>query len=470
MKWMHHICCLVTFLAIICSSSSQESPKPSTSSRTIQSPPQSTQQPPAPATTPTASDSCNAGYLLQGPLVGPPGRDGAPGRDGVSVPGRDGLPGSPGLPGPAGPPGAPGSPDPSAVSLDELRKIIRVITKDELKNLTLEDHEPVNVVVNCNKQCPVTYPITSPPNCPPSTPTPQTNQSTPRPTPTSRPVSPKPTQNGSCAQGLTRHDPSLSCRHILLCNPYLPSGYYWIRTKYRPNLNNGLVHVYCHMEEDICGIRGVMRVALLNMTDTQVKCPFPLILTNQSGKRICHSPVSGATFSSVEFDAYHINYTFVCGRAIGYSRYATYGYYYSTSTYKTIDSPYAAGLSITYKIKHQRNHIWTYAAGYRESSANSANCPCAAKPGRNSPHFVGNSYYCESAPHVTPVQRWNTTNPLWDGQGCYTGSNCCGNSRMPWFWTTLPQATSSDIEVRLMDPQTHPYGTVGLEELELYIY
>ena len=155
---MDVICCLVIFPAVICSTS-QESSQPSTSSRTIQSPPQSTQQPPA--STPRASDSCNAGYLLQGPLVGPPGRDGAPGRDGVSVPGRDGVLGSPGLPGPAGPPSAPGSPGPSAVSLDELRKLICVITKDELKKLTLEDCEPLNVVVNCNKQCPVTYPVTS---------------------------------------------------------------------------------------------------------------------------------------------------------------------------------------------------------------------------------------------------------------------------------------------------------------------
>ena len=45
-------------------------------------PKQSTQPPPSPT---TSSEQCNGGYLLQGPLVGPPGRDGVAGRDGLPV-------------------------------------------------------------------------------------------------------------------------------------------------------------------------------------------------------------------------------------------------------------------------------------------------------------------------------------------------------------------------------------------------
>ena len=65
------------------------------------------------------AQKCNAGRLSMGPLLGPPGRDG--------------------LPGPAGPPGVPGSPGPSGVNLDELREIVRLMAKEELKNLTSED-------------------------------------------------------------------------------------------------------------------------------------------------------------------------------------------------------------------------------------------------------------------------------------------------------------------------------------------
>ena len=76
-----------------------------------------------------------------GPLVGPPSRDGIPGHSGP--PGHEGVAGRDGLPGPAGPPGAPGSPAPSGVNLDELREIVRLMAKEELKNLTSEDREPV---------------------------------------------------------------------------------------------------------------------------------------------------------------------------------------------------------------------------------------------------------------------------------------------------------------------------------------
>ena len=73
------------------------------------------------------------------------------------------------------------------------------------------------------------------------------------------------------------------------------------------NLNRGIVRVYCHMEPDICGVAGVMRVAFLNMTDTRANCPYPLTLVTQSGKRMCVSPTSGAQFSTVEFGTYSID-------------------------------------------------------------------------------------------------------------------------------------------------------------------
>ena len=86
------------------------------------------------------AQKCNAVCLPMGPLLGSPGRDGVAGRDGLS--------------GPAGPPGAPGSPGTSGVNLDELREIVRLMAKEELKNLTSEDREPVKVVVEYDKLCP----------------------------------------------------------------------------------------------------------------------------------------------------------------------------------------------------------------------------------------------------------------------------------------------------------------------------
>ena len=404
-----------------------------------------------------SAQKCNVGRLPMGPLLGSPGRDGIPGRNGD--PGRDGLPG------PAGPPGAPGSPGPSGVNLDELREIVRLMAKEELKNLTSEDREPVKVVVEYDKLCPATDPTS----------TPTSNNSTQQPTtqPTLIPTTYRPPltcipRNGSCG-GLTAYEPAMSCQQILLCNPASPSGYYWISFTNHSILNNGIVRVYCHMEPDICGVAGVMRVAFLNMTDTTVHCPPPLVQLTQSGKRICISPTSGSQFTTLDFATYNMAYNYVCGRAVGYSKYQNRGFQFSSNSYRSIEQPYVSGLSITCRINSQRNHIWSFAAGNRASSGSTANCPCDVG-GTGPPSFVDHNYYCEAATHSTPTNTWHTSNPLWDGKGCYSGSSCCDNSRYPWFMTALPETTNSDIQVRWMDPQGHGYGIVGIEQLELYVY
>ena len=432
----------------------------------------STQPSPSPTTSP---EQCTAGYLLQGPLVGPPGRDGVTGRDGAT--GRDGLPG------PAGPPGAPGSPGPSGVNLDELREIVRLITKEEMKNLTSTDGEQVKVVVEYDKLCPtptivpgstVTTTVTvttvattlATNNVPTSSPSSKRPKSPPT---ISIPITTSPTAETKthCAQGLTRNDPILSCSEALLCNPNLKSGYYWLRARH-PSRNYEILHrVYCHMEEDICGIRGMTRIAYLNMNDTDSTCPSSLVNTTQSGKRMCYSPFTGPLFSSVEYETFGINYNFVCGKAVGYGYNTPHAFYYGARSYTSIDQPYVEGLSISQYTKHNRVHIWTFAAGYQESGSSAYNCPCATYSGSTSPNFVGKNYYCESGSHSTPDNKWYTANPLWDGEGCYYASRCCDNSRQPWFLRALPETANSDIEVRCMRPSG---SGVGIEQLEIYIF
>ena len=424
---------------------------------------QTPQPSPSPSPSPS-SEQCNARHLPMGPLVGAPGRDGTPGRDGIA--GRDGLPG------PAGPPGALGSPGPSGVNLDELREIVHLMAKEELKNLTSEDREPVKVVVEYDRMCSTTNSPTAPPTRNPLTRTPTKSSNTTKQPSPSRPLPTRPPVNGSCAQGLTRDDPALSCNDILLCNPYLPSSYYWITTRHQPNWNNVIVEVYCHMEGDSCGMRGLIRVAHLNMSDPSVNCPRQLITTTQSGKRMCTSPVLGPHFSTVVFNTYNINYSFVCGRAIGYARFGPHAFAYSTKgSYKTIDQAYVDGLSITYRVDGERKHIWSLAGGWADpGNGNPANCPCAGRSTYNPPYFVNDDHYCESGSHSTPSSgKWYMENPLWDGQGCHSSSRCCDNQRLPWFWRTLPENTDSGIEVRWMRPTATSSYDVGIAFLELYI-
>ena len=112
-----------------------------------------------------------------------------------------------------------------------------------------------------------------------------------------------------------------------------------------------------------------------------------------------------------------------------------------------------------------RNHIWTFAAG--RSKDYNYNCPCADPyPGRAAPPFVGENYFCESGNTGPNELQWYLDDPLWDSQGCASGSTCCDRGG-PWFTTTLSQEVSNDNEVRWCTDFRGEES--GVEQLEIYI-
>ena len=332
------------------------------------------------------------------------------------------------------------------------------MAKEELKNLTSEDREPVKVVVEYDKLCPTNETT-------PSTPTYNPLKSSPTPKePNSLPTLPTRTTR-RCAQGLTRSDPGQSCRDIYQCNPHLSSGYYWITTKHRKRYYEILHFVYCQMEDKNCGLRGMMRVGFLNMTDSAVSCPPSLIMTNQSGKRLCISSVGRDQFFSVEYQTYNKRYEYVC---------TPHAFYFSNPgrrMFTSIDQPYVAGLSITYRANGKRKHIWSFAGGAYGKPPSGNNCPCGYGGDRPPPYVANNNYYCEASRLIASKERiWYMNNTLWDGKDCYPTSRCCDNRCQPWFLTALPDRVNTNIEVRWMDPQYRSNGMVGIELLELYVY
>ena len=161
----------------------------------------------------------------------------------------------------------------------------------------------------------------------------------------------------------------------------------------------------------------------------------------------------------------------MCGRAVGYSYYHPCGFY--MSGWQKLDGAYVSGLSITHGSPDNRTHVWTYAGGFHEESyAQSHNCPCSKRPGKHSPSYVGDNFYCESATSLPPPapQRWFTENTLWDNEDCPPESNCCNTPRAPWFVRDLNTTISNDIEVRWCTTQGLHYDRVGTEELEIYVY
>ena len=278
-------------------------------------------------------------------IAGPPGPAGQNGRDGVAGP--PGPAGQNGRDGVAGPPGPPG--DSAMGDIDNVREIIRLLAREELYNLSQQicNNDPVKVVVECASATGGT-----PTFCP----------------------------------GFTAEYPAESCGAILDCNPSAPSGYYWITNGAQPHV------MYCYMEADKCGVRGVMRVAHIDMRNTSVNCPAPLTQYQlDSGERVCGSTTTARTScDSVIFPTHHLSYQHVCGRAVGFSYFHPCAFhYYKHGGQNTIDHAYVAGLSITYGSQNGRNHIWTYVGGFQESESHDCNCPCAANPGVSSPPFVG---------------------------------------------------------------------------------
>ena len=255
--------------------------------------------------------------------------------------------------------------------------------------------------------------------------------------------------------------PATSCREIYDCNSTTPSGYYWIR-----NATGDAIQVYFLMETTDCGDTrgGWMKAASINMTDRANSCPEGLTTYFPSeNKRLCSSILSNGGCSSVIYPVHGVSITKVCGRALGYQ-------YRDTDAFNLgvhpIDSDYVEGVSLTYGTP--RNHIWTFAAGQsKDYYYPEDNCPCAPTPGSAPPSFVGENYFCESGNPGPFETQWYLDDPLWDSQGCASGSSCCDRGG-PWFTTTLGQEVSADIEVRMCKDDVNE--SVGLEELEIYVY
>ena len=278
------------------------------------------------------------------------------------------------------------------------------------------------------------------------------------------------TQHGEgCTLGLTKEQPADSCYHIFTCNPQGQSGIYWIRNG--PTVEEGAHQFFCELEEERCGLRGLMKVAHISTSEPSSTCPPPLAQYWAYGIKVC-GPVINGGCDSVVFPVHGVEYNYVCGRAVGYSFYYPLGFYYGADASYTIDQHYLSGLSITHGVPGSRNHIWSYAAGWREDISYVYNCPCSAhsRPEPLTPDYVGDHYYCDTATYYTPKVEWYTNNTLWDGKDCYPGSNCCDNDRLPWFWRTLPQETTDDVEVRWCSSSGIGYDKVSTELLEVFVY
>ena len=255
-------------------------------------------------------------------------------------------------------------------------------------------------------------------------------------------------------------NPASSCK---LLPQGSPSGHYWIQ-----HTGTGYANLeYCDMTRTCCNSTGGwMRVANLNMTDTNQHCPsgFRLIA---SPKRTCGTP--GSSCVSTTFPLNGVKYSKVCGKIIGYQYGSPDAFGWIRGL--TIDNGYVDGVSLTHG-QTPRKHIWTFAAAVDETRSNYYVCPCTKPDATYTgvvPPFIGQDYFCDTGSRYTVRSQFYSADPLWDGSGCGSTSSCCGFNNPPWFCKQLPQPTSDDIELRVCVNEALSNEDVALETIEIFV-
>lgn len=218
-----------------------------------------------------------------------------------------------------------------------------------------------------------------------------------------------------------------------------------------------------------CGGPSWTRVAFLDMTDPGQQCPPGLNLTTRASIRTCGSSHIADNECSSTFFAVRRAYSQVCGRIRGYQFGRVTSFNMATEVNQGIDDAYVNGVSLTHNGGGGREHIWTFGNGYGEQNPfGFSNYLCSCDGGPTPPSYVGQNYFCESGSVDGLDHRFFVDDPLWDGEGCVSGT-CCELNNPPFFNTTLPASSTDDIELRIC--HTAPSGTQDfpIELIELYI-
>ena len=248
--------------------------------------------------------------------------------------------------------------------------------------------------------------------------------------------------------GTDSSHPAKSCRDIYINNMASrgQSGYYWIKTddEYR---------VYCDMELTCGGITGGwMRIANIDTTQGD-HCPTGWKKITQP-RSLCRGSGDTAGCYSAYFSNDKAEYNSICGKLRGYQKASPDGFHTDT----TIDKPYLDGVSIT--VGNPRKHVWSFAVG-NWYGVHANNCPCTSTTAKRPPVFVKDHYYCESG--------GAESDPLWDGRGCPSSSNCCSTLGAPWFYRHFTEPESGAVEVRICHDQEYSDEATLLEQVELYV-
>ena len=103
------------------------------------------------------------------------------------------------------------------------------------------------------------------------------------------------------------------------------------------------------------------------------------------------------------------------------------------------------------------------------------NCPCTNTRYNwpyQLPSFIQNNYFCDTGntgPGFGNGDTYYSNDPLWDGAGYGADSTSCQFNSPPWFYSSLPQATTDDVEVRLCFEVQANNENTNIYLMEIYV-
>ena len=266
-------------------------------------------------------------------------------------------------------------------------------------------------------------------------------------------------------EGNSETNPAASCNELL--GRGQNSGYYWIHAN-----GTSAVEIYCDMNRQFWWL-GVCSLPQHDRPHTAMSRSVER--SHNSNEDLQKSCSFQHKFSCIQH-FWDTLLTIVCvGQLLGTNleHLKHFGFYGNNPSNYNLGNNYVDGVSVTYGQGGQRRHIWTFVGAkgeYYQTNVCTCTTPNAVIPA--SPPWVGTDYFCETGMTTPQESVFYSQDPLWDGQGCGPTSTCCSYYQPPWFCKQLSEATSENIEVRLMTSASATllrHEDTPIELMELYI-
>lgn len=219
------------------------------------------------------------------------------------------------------------------------------------------------------------------------------------------------------------------------------------------------------------------RIAYLNMSDYTQQCPSTWFYLSTPIRGCGRMSSSRPSCDSTVYSSGGRSYSQVCGRINGYQFASPNGLNATLTKNIGLESYYLDGISLTRGAPGAREHVWSFVNAYYELTPGHTTaewvCPCMYSNSSDWPYtvpsFIGNNYFCATGNRGGTATGLFTDDPLWDGAGCRGTSTCCQFNQPPWFCTSLPTATTADLEVRICGDQESINDQEYISLIDLYV-